>query len=74
MAARWTMSPPGKSKAWVAVHWMVAISPFALVVALSVWGYERYFWIPFAAGILCPVGAALVGLQIRRDRARMRAR
>lgn len=69
-----TMNPPGKSRAWVWAHWLVAISPFALVLALSVWGYERYVWVPFAAGILCPVGAALVGLQIKRDRARERAK
>lgn len=69
-----TMSPPGKSKAWIAAHWLVAISPFVLVLALSVWGYERYWWIPLLAAVLCPVGAALVGLQIRRDRARTRAR
>lgn len=69
-----TMAPPGKSRLWVAMHWLVAISPFILVVALSVWGYDKYFWIPLAAGILCPVGAALVGLQVKRDRARMKAR
>ena len=70
----WTMSPPGKSKLWVAVHWLVAVSPFILVVALSIWGYEKYWWIPLLAGVLCPVGAALVGLQIKRDRARARAK
>lgn len=74
MDAKWTMSPPGKSRSWVALHWAIAISPFALVLALSIWGYERYFWIPLVAAILCPVGAALVGLQIKRDRARMKAR
>lgn len=70
----WTMAPPGKSRLWIAVHWLVAISPFILVVAISLWGYERYWWIPLFAGILCPVGAALVGLQIKRDRNRMKAR
>lgn len=69
-----TMSPPGKSRTWVAVHWLVAISPFVIVLAISLWGYERYWWIPLLAGILCPVGAALVGLQIKRDRARAKAR
>lgn len=68
----WTMAPPGKSRLWIAVHWLVAISPFVLVVALSLWGYERYWWIPFLAGVLCPVGAALVGLQVKRDRDRAR--
>lgn len=69
-----SMSPPGKSRTWVALHWAIAIAPFVLVVALSIWGYSRYVWVPFVAGVLCPVGAALVGLQIKRDRARMRAR
>lgn len=69
-----TMSPPGKSRAWVWLHWLVAISPFALVLALSVWGYDRYAWIPLAAALLCPVGAALVGLQLKRDRDRAKAR
>ena len=69
-----TMSPPGKSRAWVVVHWVVAISPFVLVLALSIWGYGRYAWVPFVAAILCPVGAALVGLAIKRDRDRERAR
>lgn len=61
-----------KSVAWQVAHWAIALAPFALVLALSVWGYSRYAWVPFLAGILCPVGAALVGLQIRRDRARAR--
>lgn len=70
----WSMSPPGKSRTWVALHWAIAIAPFALVVGLSIWGYGRYVWVPFVAAILCPVGAALVGLQVKRDRERMRAR
>lgn len=57
-----------RSVAWQIAHWVVAIAPFVLVVALSLWGFSRYAWVPFAAGILCPVGAALVGLQIKRDR------
>lgn len=69
-----TMSPAGKSRTWIALHWAIAISPFVLVLALSVWGYSRYVWIPFLAAILCPVGAALVGLQIKRDRARAKMR
>lgn len=60
--------------AWQIAHWAVAIAPFVLVVALSIWGFGRYIWVPLLAGILCPVGAALVGLQIKRDRARMRSR
>lgn len=59
-----------RSVAWQVVHWVVAISPFALVLALSVWGYGRYVWVPLVAAIACPVGAALVGLQLKRDRAR----
>lgn len=74
MASKWSMSPPGKSRSWVAIHWAIAISPFVLVLALSLWGYQRYIWVPFVAGILCPVGAALVGLQVKRDRDRLRAR
>lgn len=69
-----SMSPPGKSRTWVWLHWAIAVSPFALVLALSVWGYERYAWLPFLAGILCPVGAALVGLQLKRDRDRARVK
>jgi hypothetical protein len=71
-----TMSPAGKSRSWVWLHWAIALSPFVLVLALSIWGYSRYAWIPLVAGIACPVGAALVGLQIKRDRDRekMRAR
>lgn len=61
-----------KSVAWQIAHWTVAIAPFVLVIALSIWGFGRYVWVPFVAGILCPVGAALVGLQVKRDRARMR--
>lgn len=68
-----SMAPPGKSRTWVALHWLIAISPFVLVLALSLWGYQRYWWVPLLAGILCPVGAALVGLQIKRDRDRMRS-
>jgi len=52
-------------RAWL--HWVVALAPFALVLALSIWGYGRYAWVPLVAGVLCPVGAALVGLQLRRD-------
>ena len=63
-----------RSLTWQIAHWAVAIAPFVLVVALSIWGFGRYAWVPFLAGILCPVGAALVGLQIKRDRDRMRAR
>lgn len=74
MASEFSMAPAGKSRAWVVAHWAIAISPFLLVLALSIWGYERYFWIPFVAGILCPVGAALVGLQVKRDRDRARLR
>lgn len=74
MASKWSMSPPGKSRSWVAIHWAIAISPFVLVLALSLWGYQRYIWVPFVAGILCPVGAALVGFQLKRDRDRMKAR
>lgn len=69
-----SMSPPGKSRTWIALHWAIAIAPFVLVIALSIWGFGRYAWVPFAAGILCPVGAALVGMQVKRDRDRMRAR
>lgn len=63
-----------RSIAWTVAHWVIAIAPFVLVVALSVWGFGRYAWVPFAAGVLCPVGAALVGFQLKRDRARSRAR
>lgn len=63
-----------RSVAWQIAHWTVAIAPFVLVLALSIWGFGRYAWVPFLAGILCPVGAALVGLQIKRDRDRMKAR
>jgi heme exporter protein D len=70
----WSMSPPGKSRSWVWLHWAIALAPFAAVIGLSVWGYGRYVWLPFVAGILCPVGAALVGLQVKRDRDRMRSR
>lgn len=59
---------PERSLTWQVAHWAVAIAPFVLVVALSIWGFGRYAWVPFAAGILCPVGAALVGLQLKRDR------
>ena len=69
-----TMSPPGKSRSWVWLHWVIAIAPFVLVLALSVWGYGRYAWLPLLAGVLCPVGALLVGLQLKRDRDRERAR
>lgn len=69
-----TMSPPGKSRAWIAMHWAIAISPFVLVLALSIWGYDKYAWIPLVAAVLCPVGAALVGLQVKKDRARARSR
>lgn len=68
------MNPTGKSRSWVWVHWIIAISPFVLVLALSIWGYQKYWWIPLVAGLLCPVGAALVGLQVKRDRDRARAR
>ena len=57
-----------RSLAWQIAHWAIAIAPFVLVVALSLWGFTRYAWVPFVAGILCPVGAALVGFQLRRDR------
>lgn len=63
-----TMNPPGKSRAWVAMHWAIAISPFVLVLALSIWGYDKYAWIPLVAAVLCPVGAALVGLRVAADR------
>ncbi|HVM45481.1 MAG TPA: hypothetical protein VM582_06055 [Candidatus Thermoplasmatota archaeon] len=61
-----------RSLTWQIAHWAIAISPFVLVLALSVWGFSRYAWIPLVAGLLCPVGAALVGLQIKRDRQRTR--
>jgi len=51
----------------VAGLWLI-IAPFVLVVALSLWGFGRYAWVALVIGILCPVGAALVGLQIKRDR------
>ena len=57
-----------RSLAWQIGHWAIAIAPFVLVVALSLWGFGRYAWVPFVAGILCPVGAALVGFQLKRDR------
>ncbi|HUR70223.1 MAG TPA: hypothetical protein VM370_13345 [Candidatus Thermoplasmatota archaeon] len=60
--------------AWQIAHWAIALAPFVLVLALSVWGYGRYAWVPFVAGVLCPVGAALVGLQVKRDRDERRAR
>lgn len=69
-----TPAKPKRSLMWQIGHWAVAISPFVLVLVLSVWGYSRYVWIPFVAGILCPVGAALVGLQLKRDRDQARAR
>lgn len=61
-----------RSLAWQIAHWAIAIAPFVLVIALSIWGFSRYAWVPFVAGILCPVGAALVGIQVKRDRDRMR--
>ena len=51
-----------------AAHWVIAILPFVAVVLLSVYGFGRYAWLPFVAGVLCPVGAALVGLAIHKDR------
>lgn len=57
-----------RSLSWQIAHWAVAIAPFVLVVALSLWGFGRYSWVALVIGILCPVGAALVGLQIKRDR------
>lgn len=77
MAGADAAAPAKRSLAWQAVHWAVAIAPFALVLALSVWGYGRYAWIPLVAGIACPVGAALVGIQLKRgreERLRTRAR
>lgn len=65
--AQLTMAPEGKSRSWVWLHWAISLSPFALVLALSIWGYGRYAWIPIVAAVLCPVGAALVGLQLKRD-------
>ncbi|MFA5860473.1 MAG: hypothetical protein WDA16_02135 [Candidatus Thermoplasmatota archaeon] len=64
---QFTMAPEGKSRSWVWLHWALALSPFALVLALSVWGYGRYAWIPLVAAILCPVGAALVGFRVAKD-------
>lgn len=63
-----------RSLTWTIAHWAVAIAPFVLVVALSIWGFGRYVWVPFVAGILCPVGAALVGFQLKRDRDQARSR
>lgn len=58
-----------RRSAWRDVlHWAVALSPFALVLALSVWGYGRYAWIPFVAGVLCPLGLVLTAWQVKRDR------
>lgn len=74
MATPFTMTPPGKSRSWVWLHWVIALSPFALVLGLSIWGYGRYAWVPFVAGVLCPVGAALVGLRVAADRREERRR
>ena len=62
-----------RSVAWQVGHWAIAIAPFVLVIALSIWGFGRYAWVPFVAGVLCPVGAALVGIRVAQDRKRMRA-
>jgi hypothetical protein len=51
-----------------ALHWALAIAPFALVLALSLWGYGRYAWAPLAAAALCPLGVVLVGLRLAADR------
>jgi len=55
-----------------ALHWTVALAPFALVLALSLWGYGRYAWIPFVAAVLCPLGMVLTAWQVKRDRDRAR--
>jgi len=57
-----------RSAWWDVLHWSVALSPFALVLALSIWGYGRYAWIPFVAGVLCPLGMVLTAWQVKRDR------
>ena len=54
--------------AWHVVHWSLAIAPFVLVVALSVWGFGRYAWAPLLAFVLCPIGTVLVGLRVAADR------
>lgn len=61
------MSPPGKSRRWVWLHWVIALAPFALVLALSIWGYGRYVWIPFVAAVLCPLGMVLTAYAVKRD-------
>ena len=67
MMADLTMSPPGKFRSWVWLHWVIALAPFALVLALSIWGYGRYAWIPFVAAVLCPVGMVLTAYAVNRD-------
>jgi hypothetical protein len=51
-----------------AAHWVVAILPFVAVLLLSIYGFGRYAWLPFVAGILCPAGAVLIGMAVRNDR------
>ena len=63
---------PQRSVWWDIFHWSIALSPFALVLALSLWGLGRYAWIPFVAAILCPLGMALTAWQVKRDRQRVR--
>lgn len=63
-----TTGPRQRSVLWQAFHWAIAISPFGLVLALSLWGYDKYVWIPFVAGVLCPLGMLLTGWQLKRDR------
>lgn len=63
-----------RSVAWRVMHWVVAIAPFVLVLALSIWGFGKYAWVPFVAGILCPVGAALVGLNLKRGHSESKRR
>lgn len=57
---------------WTAFHWGIALAPFAVVLALSIWGYGRYAWIPFVAAILCPLGMVLTAWQVKRDHTRQR--
>lgn len=63
-----------RSLAWEVMHWAVAISPFLLVLALSIWGFGKYVWIPFVAAILCPLGMVLTGWKLKSDRNREKAR